>query len=110
MVAPGVRRCSLPAMALRAGSVVVASRNQVSSALGTEAAILHFGTGTYYGLNPVGARIWSLLQQPTTVARIRDILLAEYDVPHERLEHDLYALLNQLAVEGLIETRDGDPA
>jgi len=57
-------------------------------------------------LNPVGARVWALLQQPRPVREIRDALLTEYDVDRERCERDLLALLHALVAERLIEARD----
>ncbi len=91
-------------------SVVAPARDQVSCDLAGEAAILHLGSGIYYGLNPVGARIWALLQQPIRVDHLRDTLLAEYDVAPERLERDLTGLLGQLAAERLIEVHAADAA
>jgi Coenzyme PQQ synthesis protein D (PqqD) len=91
---------------LSPNSKVVASRDQVSCHLGAEAAILHVGSGVYYGLNPVGARVWSLLQQPVVVQRLRETLLAEYNVEPDRLERDLTDLLDRLAAEGLIAVLD----
>jgi hypothetical protein len=60
----------------------------------------------YYGLDAVGARVWSLIQQPRTVQSVREALLSEYDVEPDRCERDLLALLNQFLAEGLIEVRD----
>ncbi len=90
-------------------SQVVAARDQVSCDLVGEAAILHLGSGVYYGLNSVGARVWALLQEPVRVERIRDTLLTEYNVEPEQSERDLLVLLEQLAAEGLIEVRDDPP-
>jgi hypothetical protein len=87
-------------------STVVAAKDQVSSDLGGEVAILDLKAGVYYGLDAVGARIWSLIQEPRTVNEIRDILLEEYDVEPERCERDLLALLRRLADEGLVEVRN----
>jgi hypothetical protein len=87
-------------------STVVASKDQVSSSLGEETAILHIGGGVYYSLNPVGAQIWALLQQPVVVGELRDRLLAQFDVEPGRLEQDLHNLLGDLAREGLIEVQD----
>jgi hypothetical protein len=84
-------------------STVVAAKNQVSSDLGGEVAILDLKAGVYYGLDAVGARIWSLIQEPRTVNEIRNILLEEYEVEPERCERDLLVLLQRLANEGLIE-------
>jgi hypothetical protein len=89
-------------------SRVARAPDQVSCDLGGEVAILHRGSGIYYGLDAVGARIWALLREPRTVADIRDALLAEYDVTAPRLEADLLRLLTRLAAERLIEVRDAD--
>ena len=78
----------------------------MSCDLGGEAAILQLASGIYYGLNPVGARVWSLLRQPRTVREIRDALLSEYEVDRAPCEHDLLALLHALVAERLIEARD----
>ena len=81
----------------------VVSPDQVSCDLGGQAAILHLKTAIYYGLDPVGARVWDLLRTPKTLAEIRDALLAEYDVEPDRCERDLRELLDKLAAGRLIE-------
>jgi hypothetical protein len=87
-------------------SVVVAVKDQVSCDLAGEAAILNIKSGLYYGLDPVGARIWSLMQEPRPVAEIQDAIAAEYDVEPERCALDLAELLQKLLAEGLIELKD----
>ena len=87
-------------------STVVATGDQVSSDLKGEVAILNLKAGVYYGLDGVGARIWTLLQEPKTVSEIRDVLLQEYDVEAERCKRDLLALLQRLVNEGLVEVED----
>ena len=86
-------------------TIVVASKDNVSCALGEEAAILHMRSGVYYGLDPVGARIWKLLDQPTSVKDLRTAIVDEYDVEPAKCERDLLALLEKLRTEGLIEVR-----
>jgi hypothetical protein len=89
-------------------SIVVASKNQVSSDLAEEAVILDLESGTYYGLDAVGFRIWDLVQEPRTVATIVNAIVAEYDVDRERCERDVLALLDRLAATGLIEVKGGE--
>jgi hypothetical protein len=89
-----------------ARSMVVAVKEQVSCDLAGEVAILDLRSGVYYGLDAVGARIWSLLQEPRTVADVQDAILEEYDVEPDRCEHDLFVLLQKLLAEGLVEVRD----
>ena len=87
-------------------AIVVAGKDQVACSLGDEAAILHMSKGIYYGLDPVGARVWNLLQQPRSVEEIRETLVGEYEVESHRCEADLLDLLENLQSEGLIEVRD----
>jgi hypothetical protein len=87
-------------------SVVVAVKDQVSCDLAGEAAILNITTGVYYGLDPVGARIWNLVQEARSVSEVHHTIVAEYDVDPARCASDLLALLEKLRAEGLIEVQE----
>jgi hypothetical protein len=91
---------------LSLGSVVVATAQQVSCPLGEESAILNLKNSVYYGMNPVGARVWTLLQQPRSVGELRDTLLDEYEVAADKCEHELLELLEKMRIEGLVEVRN----
>jgi Coenzyme PQQ synthesis protein D (PqqD) len=86
-------------------SIVCAISDQVSCDLDGEAAILNLQSGTYYGLDPVGAFIWSQLVAPQPVRAIAASMLERYDVSSERCQHDLLTLLGQLDERGLLEIR-----
>ena len=86
-------------------SIVVAASEQVSCPLGEESAILNLKNSMYYGMNPVGTRIWTLLKEPRSVEQLRDILLNEYQVDAALCERDLLDLLGKMKSEGLIEVR-----
>lgn len=90
---------------LRTSSIVVMASNQVSCPLGEESAILNLKNSVYYGLDPVGARVWTLLQQPRSIGELRDTLLSEYEVEAARCEQDLVVLLEKMRDQGLIEVR-----
>jgi len=92
----------MPSMPLTSSSAVVAVKDQVSCDLNGEAAILHLGKGIYYGLDPVGARVWTLIQEPKTVDDLRRLLLQEYDVAEDRLQDDLLGLLEKLRDQDLV--------
>jgi hypothetical protein len=91
---------------LSVSTVVVATKDQVSCPLGDESAILNLKNSVYYGMNPVGARVWNLLQQPRSVGELRDTLLDEYEVAADRCEQELLALLERMRTEGLVEVQD----
>jgi Coenzyme PQQ synthesis protein D (PqqD) len=86
-------------------TVIVATEGQISSDLAGESVILHLQSGVYYGLNEVGAHIWSMIQQPTTVPKIRSAVLETYDVEPEVCDRDILSLLQDLQAVGLVEIR-----
>jgi len=88
-------------------SIVVATKDQVSSDLAGETVVLSMESAMYYGLDHVGSRIWELVRDAIRVSDIRDAIIREYDVEPGRCEADVMAFLRQLAANGLIMVRDG---
>ncbi len=89
-------------------SVISTTDKAVHCDLEDEVVILGLEDGVYYGLNPVGAFIWNLIQEPHTFAQIREAILAEYEVEKEVCEKDLQELLADLMEKGLIEIENPD--
>ena len=87
-------------------SLVTIAKEQISCDLAGEAVILNYKDGAYYGLDTIGAFVWSLIQQPKTVSEIQSSIINEYDVDPELCEKDLVELLEQLASKELIEVKD----
>lgn len=87
-------------------AMVVVSQDQVSSDLAGESVILNLKSGTYYGLNEVGSRVWELIQEPKTVQDIYDSILQEYDVEVQTCQRDVQTLLNDLLTAQLVEIQD----
>ena len=83
--------------------------DQIACDIGGEVVILDLNSGTYFGLDDLGARIWSLLEQPTSVVAIRDAIMAEYDVDASTCEHDILKFLHEMEQAGLIEINHGSP-
>ena len=69
--------------------------------VGEETVMLDLESGTYFGLDPVGARIWQLLEQGRAREEICEALASEYDAPREQIEADVSTLLAELASHGL---------
>ena len=70
--------------------------------VGDETVILDLANGTYYGLDPVGARIWQLMAQGQTLVQVCEIMLAEYEVTREDIERDVLALVQTLLERQLV--------
>jgi hypothetical protein len=66
-------------------------------------------TGKYYSLRAVGARMWSLLERPMTVAQMCDRLMAEYQVDRQRCEADVTRVMHHMASEGIVEPAAAQP-
>jgi hypothetical protein len=88
-----------------AGTRVVAAEAQVSCELEGEAVILDLSGGVYYGLDPVGAHVWALLDRERSVAELRDAVVSAFEVDAATAEADLVELLEELAARGLVELR-----
>jgi Coenzyme PQQ synthesis protein D (PqqD) len=70
--------------------------------VGNETVILDLANGTYYGLDPVGARIWQLITDGQTLAQLCVVMLDEYEVSREDLERDVLALVQTLLDKQLV--------
>ena len=60
----------------------------VSRDLEGDAVILNSETGTYFGLNEVGTRIWTLIQEHESLNRVFEAIRREYEVSPEALHGD----------------------
>src|SRR5688500_20354341 len=89
-------------------SVVVAAKDQVSCDLDGEAAVLNLATGTYYGLDRVGATIWQHIQKPASVRAIGDAPVTQYEVDAATAKSDLVSFLTEMMHEGLVELMPGE--
>jgi len=79
----------------------------VFRALGTEAIVLNLESGVYFGLNDVGARIWTLLQD-RDLAAVIEVLVEEYDASVTDIEADVLTLVDELVHKGLVARRLSD--
>ena len=83
----------------------VAADDVLATHFADEAVILDLRDGVYYGLDAVGARIWSLLKRPISIHDLRDAIVSEFDVPPERCECDIRTLMADLTARGLVTVR-----
>ena len=93
-------------------SSVAISEDVVSRDLEGEAVILNLESGIYFGLDKVGTRIWSLLQEDGSLRRAFEAVQQEYDVAPEKLEGDLLRLAEELRAKGLLRvssSEEGQP-
>lgn len=82
-------------------ATVSAAEDVLATAFDHEVVLLDLRDGVYYGLDNVGARIWSLIQGPISLGQVRATLIDEYEVDPARCESDLRNLLTDLVTRQL---------
>ncbi|HEY4839564.1 MAG TPA: PqqD family protein [Candidatus Acidoferrales bacterium] len=71
--------------------------------VGEEAVLLNIKKQTYFGLDSIGARMWTVLNESATIQAALETLLAEYDVSESQLRKDLEVFVEKLIEQGLVE-------
>ena len=82
---------------------IVVEDEVVSCDLDGEAAILNLKDGVYYGLDPIGAKIWNLIQNPRTLNDVVEKIWEEYDVEKDKCRDDIFELIEELLTNGLVK-------
>lgn len=68
-----------------------------------ELVILSLESEEYFGLDPVGTRIWQSVVSAPTVGDAVGTLLDEFDIDEATLSRDIERLLDELAARKLVE-------
>lgn len=92
---------------MNASDTVTIPPQVMSRQVGDELVILDLESGTYYGLDLVGARIWELLETGSTFREVCETLVAEFDASIETIRHDAAKLLDTLCERKLIVVTSG---
>ncbi len=83
-------------------TVVRIHEDAVFRELGGEGVLLQLASGMYFGLDPVGTRLWQLLEQHGTLRTTADAAAQEFDVLADVLERDLLELVAELHEKQLV--------
>lgn len=74
--------------------------------LSGETVLLNLKTEHYFGLDPVGTRIWQVLGETSSAERVVQQLLTEYEVDENTLRADVERLIGELSKAGLLRTAE----
>jgi len=69
-----------------------------------ELLLLNSTTGVSVSLDPMGTRMWQLIQEHHALDKVLDALLHEYDVTEAQCEQDLLSFMARMLEQGFIET------
>ena len=67
-----------------------------------EAVILSMETKVLRGLNPVGSRIWELIDGERSVEQIVGVIVKEFDVEPARADEDVRSFVQEVLEKGLV--------
>jgi hypothetical protein len=73
----------------------------VAREVGGETMLLDLASGTYFGLDMVGGRVWQALENGASLTEACDELEGEFDVARGQLEADVLALAHKIVEQGL---------
>ena len=70
------------------------SQKVLSSKIDEEVILMSFEADSYFGIDPVGSRVWELLsKQPASIQELVQILVEEYEVDEETCRKDVFHIL-----------------
>lgn len=68
-----------------------------------EAVLFDPRAGTYFALDEVGTEAWTAMDEPTSLADVRDRIVAAFEVDEDRAWRDLLAFATDLVEHGLLD-------
>jgi hypothetical protein len=87
---------------IQADTVVVQASGMVTADMDGQWVMMSVESGKYYSLDPVGSRIWDLIERPRTVNALVAALLTEYKVEEEQCRTNVSDFLNEMIEKGLV--------
>ena len=84
-------------------SIVNQIEDIVASDIDDEKVMMSVEKGQYYSLDPVGSRVWELIEKPVKVTDLIDALLMKYEADRETCERDVLAFLEDLHEDGILQ-------
>lgn len=80
----------------------VRSDEATGAAFGDEAVLMRVNDGKFFTLDAVGARIWELLAEPSTLEGLEKQLIREFKVEPDRCRLETANFIEQLLAWGLV--------
>jgi len=81
---------------------LIRSEEPLTAVVDGETVMFSPDQGAYFGLDPIGTRVWQLLEQPRSLDDLCATLGDEYDVDDDTCRADIVALVEQLRGANLV--------
>lgn len=76
--------------------------NIVFTELDNTIVMMDVDEGHYYELDPIAARIWELIEDGSTVGKVCDALVEQYDVDPQACQQDTLEFLELATERGIV--------
>ena len=83
-------------------SIVQRNEELLTSNIGEEVVMMSIENSAYYGLDPVGSKIWDMLAEPVRVSVLCERLRERFDVSPEQCQKDVLKFLIEMYEEEML--------
>ena len=83
-------------------TTVCRAQNTVFTKIDEQVVMMDIEQGVYYGLNPVAARTWELIENPATIKEICQQLIQEFEVSLEVCQEHIISFLDELVEKNIV--------
>jgi hypothetical protein len=87
-------------------TLVTRSEEPVAVEVDRTVVMMSVDQGMYFGLEGVGPRVWSLLEQPRSVRQLCEALISEFEVAPDVCRHEVGNFLEDLRRAQLVRFHD----
>lgn len=95
-------------MALSFSQRITIAPDVLCRVIGDEAVLLNLKTELYLGLDIVGTRMWTVLQESASIEEAHEVLSQEFDVAPGELRRDMEEFVNELLEQFLVQVRPAE--
>ncbi|MGJ4953890.1 PqqD family protein [Bradyrhizobium sp. HKCCYLS20291] len=88
---------------LKLTDVVSRAKDHLATEVDSQFILMSIEQGVYCGLDDIGSDIWRRLDAPMSIARLCDVVAADYRGDRERITNDIVNLLTSLRDQRLID-------
>lgn len=81
---------------------IARAETMVASEVNGEVVILDIDSGLFFQLNPIGSKVWDLLESPATLAQMVAALQAKFNVSAEQCRADVAEFVEKMLERGLL--------
>ena len=83
-------------------TIVKCNQEMLTSNIGDEIVMMSIENSAYYGLDPIGSKIWEMITEPIQVSDLCAQLMQRFEVSEQDCQRDVLNFLNQMRNEDLL--------